>query len=258
MMANFLPTTTTVVASSSEYDNFDCSEQPCNKQPGEFYLKMNSSLVSHYFSSVAVNHITIDNGILNYNSDLHYVRGVENYAQGLKQIDDIESFVMAVLGPQQNWFSYDAQKNRMLIIISERDDPLILSPDFADILGFDSISFSGDMMQYSERAPDIYRDFRPLFLCADMCDFSPVSSTQKKSLLCTIDTSALDPVCNKTHTFTCNFGAFPSCCKKVVSPVPIYMRLTLWNSSFIKVPTFDSCRLTCELTFQSNSFYESL
>ena len=99
MAMNFLPTTTTVVASSSEYDNFDCSEQPCNKRPGEFYLKMNSSLVSHYFSSVAVNHITIDNGILNYNSDLHYVLGRDNYAQGQKQIDDIESFVMAVLGP---------------------------------------------------------------------------------------------------------------------------------------------------------------
>jgi len=248
MTENYLPVYTTVVANSG-----DCDKVP--NQPGEFYLQMHQCLPSDHFSAVACNNVSIENSILNYDPILHQVRGHQNYISQPLHIDEIDEFLTAVLGPEQTTFTYDPDKNKILLTLAE--EQIILSTQLAEILGFEAQMFTGPAVLYADKAPDLYKKFRQLYLCADFCDYSCYTSTHKQRLLCTIDASNLGSAKNKCSTINASFTHSPIW-RKTTPSLPIYTRLFLCDSTFSLVPTSQNCKIAIELTFRTNSIYDQL
>jgi len=246
---NHLPNYVTVVANNCNY-----GERPCG--PGEFLLKMNRTLPLDQFGAVTCNQVTIENAILNYDSNRHFVEGKKNYIEGQLHIDEIDEFIIAVLGPSQSILSYDDQKNKMLLHI-EQSEKFRLSAELAKILGFENSDFNGPTLVYSDRAPDIYRNFRPMYLMADFCDQSTFTPNRMVKLLCTINTDTLDPVSNKTTNICASFGS-PAIWRRTATGIPIYSQLILRDSSFHQVPTLCNCKINIELTFRSNCLYDQI
>ena len=251
MTQNYLPVYTTVVANSSDYDAIE--QKPHHREPGEFYLKMHQCLPSDNFAAVACNNVSIENSILNYDPALHNIRGRENYIQHPLHIDEIGHFLTALLGPDQNIFAYDCDMNKILLTLE--DGQIILSKPLAEILGFEAQMFTAPAIHYSDKAPDLYRRFRQLYLCADFCDYSCYSATQKQKLLCTIDANNLGSVENKCTAINASFTHSPIW-RKTTPSLPIYTRVSLYDSTFSLVPTTPDCKIAIELTFRTNSIYD--
>jgi len=245
------PILTTVIANSSDFDN--CS-QP--NFAGEFYIKTNIHMNTEKFASVCCNNVAIDNAILNYQPRLHNVMGKHNYHRESMHIDTIDDFITAVLGPNQSQITYDHTKNKTVVVLND-GETLNLSKEFADILGFTEKYFTGPAIIYSQKAPDIYRKFRKIYLCAEFCETTFVDSDRKEQLLCVINSDKLGPVDNQTTVINGLFDYTPSW-KKLARPLGIYTRLILCDSSFQPIPFLPCANLNIQLTFRSLSFYENL
>lgn len=254
-MTDYLPVCTTVVANSIDYDELAPLDKPFTKLPGEFYLRLNQHLTTKTFSGVTCNYLSIENGIHNYDSYAHYVAGIPSYITGKLQIDEIDDFVTAVLGPEQTVLRYDEYRNKMLL--KQTQGTITLSREFADVLGFDECHFEGEVLQYSNRSPDIYRRFRPLYLCADFCDLSTFSLKRQERLLCTIDTSQLGPVSNKAAAISACYTASPIW-RQTTASLPINSQLSLRDSTFSQISTSLNCKLAIELTFRTHCLYDQL
>lgn len=255
-MSNSHPSYITIIANSNDYDQMPEAEKPFYKEEGEFYLRMNRNLPSDQFAAVTCNRVTIENSILNYDSNLHFVVAKQNYISGKLHIDEIDDFLTAVFGPNQPFASIDSFGQKVLLNLSKFDGPITLSPELANILGFNGCEFKGDDLIYSDKAPDIYRKFRPLYLCADFCDLTTYTTEKREKLLCTIDTSGLGAAANNSSVINAFYSA--PIWRRASIHLPIYTQLKLLDSSFMPVPTDKNCKLSIELTFRSLSYYDQL
>jgi len=240
------PTYITVVANSGDYDAL-ADNQPRQKDRGDFYLKTNKHFNSTNLTAVTCNHVTIENGILNYDSQLHYIEGHSNFLKGQHHFNNISSFLSAIFGERGNIISYDPEHDKMVIILGTNEQ-VRMSKELSEIFGFETTHFIGPLVEYSKQAPDVYRKFRTLYLCADFCEITYAGVDRHEPILCTIDANQIGSTIS-TH-FTSNNW------RRMVSPVGIYTHLKLLDSSFQKVPFLKNSKLSIQFTFRSGLFYD--
>jgi len=200
------------------------------RENGTFYAKSfgEVNLRESNSNHIACLNVTLDNSILNYDSNSFATPDFTPYLIGKFNIDNVNEFLKALWGPDYHKFIYFDQKLERISLLLGGGVNLEISNYCAQVLGFSRTSFQGPCKEFATYPVDLYKKFRPLIVNSTLVESSFVSDSTGNVIALLDTTESLLPHSNKQRTMSFSFSAL-NWVRMLESP-GVYIKLIVTNA----------------------------